>query len=336
MEKEKENKRKKVLCEDEYFILDALHYVGAEGNDALGPLLLLNQDKGKKLVHAKKLRKYIEFKGKYITQQNILSKSLQITTPREQYYPCEMYVKYLGEDTEQLSKNKIYHVGMVFGDDEYYLFECDDKRRREFSADLFEVQKVSEFTYIGSENEDGSSRISDGFVVGERYKVESFKMGRYICQNGLTCMLDEVEPIGFQAKEPYMPLPFETIDDALKTLIYALEFGRIHQLSIHIHPECEYISQTGKKEFHTKAEIIKHLQSVSVAQLESDIFIDCALATITESAETNKFPVDTRCFAIYEEEGCKDVVFVTLSDDNKYITGIYILNELYKFKLDED
>ena len=73
-EKEKENKRKKVLCEDEYFILDALHYVGAEGNDALGPLLLLNQDKGKKLAHAKKLRKYIEFKGKYITQQNILSK----------------------------------------------------------------------------------------------------------------------------------------------------------------------------------------------------------------------------------------------------------------------
>lgn len=44
---ENENKKKKVLCEDEYFILDALHYVGAEGDDALGPLLLLNQDKGK-------------------------------------------------------------------------------------------------------------------------------------------------------------------------------------------------------------------------------------------------------------------------------------------------
>lgn len=336
MEKGKKNKKKKVLCEDEYFILDALHYVGAKDDDALGPLLLLNQDKGKKLEHAKKLRKYLEFKGKYITYQNILSKSFQITTPREQYYPCEMYVKYLGEDTEQLSKNKIYHVEMVFGDDEYYLIKCDDNCMWEFNAEIFEIQKVSEFIYIGSENEDGSSRISDGFVVGEKYKVEFFKMGKYICQNGLGCMLDEVEPVGFQAKEPGRPIPFEKFDDALKTLIYALEFGRIHQLSIHIHPECEYISQTGKKEFHTKSEIIKHLQKISAAQLESDIFIDCALATITESAETNKFPVDTRCFAIYEEDGCKDVVFVTLSDDNKYITGIYILNEFYKFKLDED
>ena len=332
---ERENKKKKVLCEDEYFILDALHYVGAKGNDVIGPLLLLNQDKEKKIEYVKKLRKYIEFKGKYITQQNILSKSFQITTPLEQYYPCEMYVKYVGEDTEQLTNNKIYHVEMVFGDDEYYLLECDENCMREFNAELFEIQEVSEFIYVGSENKDSSNFITDGFVVGEKYKVKSFKMGRYICQNGLDCMLDEVEPTGFQTKKPTTPVPFEKFDDALKALIYAFEFGRIRQLSIHIHPDCEYISQSGEKEFHTKAEIIKHLQKVSALQLERDIFIDCALATITESQENNKFPIDTRCFVIYEEDGCEDVVFVTLSDDNKYITGIYVLNEVYKFKLDE-
>lgn len=332
----KDESKKKSLSEDEYFILDVLRYLGAEGNDVLGPLLLLNQDKENKLDNVKKLRKYIEFKGKYITQQDILAKSLQITTPREQYYPCEMYVKYIGETTEQLSNNKIYHVEMVFGDDEVYLIECDDKCLWEFAAELFEIQKVTEFIYVGSKNEDGTSRISDGFVVGKKYEVISFEMGKYVCQNGLECMLDEIEPVGFQAKEPRQPVPFNCVDDALKAIIRAFEFGRVHQLSIHIHPECVYISQTGEKEFHTKRDIVKHLQKISAAQLESDIFIDCALATITESQETNKFSVDDRCFAIYEESGCKDVVFVNLSDDNRYITGIYILNEVYKFKLDED
>ena len=330
----KEDKKKPILCEDEYFILDALKYTGAKRNDAVGILLFLNQDNEKKLEHAKKLRKYIEIKGKYITQQNILSKSFQITTPREQYYPCEMYVKYKGQNTEQLTNNKIYHVEMVFGDDEIYLIKCDDNHFWEFNAEFFEIQKVSEFIYTGSKNEDGTSRLSRGFVVGEKYEVTSLKMGKYTCSNGLECMLDEVEPIGFQPKEPPQPIPFEGIDDALKSLIRALEFGQIRQLSIHIHPECEYISQTAKKEFHTKTEIIKHLQDVAATQLEREIFIDCALATITKSAATNKFSIDDRCFAIYEEDGCTDVAFVTLSDDNKYITGIYILNEVYSFKFD--
>lgn len=43
----KGNKNKEILCEDEYFILDALCYVGAKDDAVLGPLLLLNQDKEK-------------------------------------------------------------------------------------------------------------------------------------------------------------------------------------------------------------------------------------------------------------------------------------------------
>lgn len=246
-----------------------------------------------------------------------------------------MYVKYKGENTEQLTNDNIYHVNMVFGDDEIYLIKCDDNHFEEFNAKLFEIQKVSEFIYKGSKKEDGTSFISKGFVVGEKYEVTSFKMCEYICTNGLKCMFDEVTPVGFQTGEPLQPIPFEGVDDALKKVMNAMEFGEIHQLSINIHPECEYISQTGKKEFHTKTEIIKHLQDISEVQLKKDIFIDCALATITESQETNKFSVDDRCFAIYEEGGCENIVFVTLDDDNKYITGIYILNETYSFMLDE-
>ena len=36
----------------------------------------------------------------------------------------------------------------------------------------------------------------------------------------------------------------------------------------------------------------------------------------------------------YEEDVCKDVAFLTLSEDKVYITGIYILSEIYEFKLD--
>ena len=332
----KEKNKKNLLCEDEQFILDVLLYLGAEGADALGPLLLLNQDKAKKAENAKKLRKYIELKGKYITQQDILEKSVQITTTREQYYPFEMYVKYIGDTIEQLSHNKVYHVEMVFGDDEYYLIECDYGILREFDAELFEIQKVTEFIYIGYENKDGTTRISDGFIIGRRYIVESFEMGKYICRNGMECEVYEIEPVEFRAKEPTLPVPFERVDDALKMVSRAFEFGSIRQLSIHLHPDCEYISQSGKKEFHKKGEIVKHLQNIASTQLENDIFIDCALATITESEKTNRFSVNDRCIAIYEEKGCEDVVFVTISDDNRYITGIYVLNEIYKFKLDED
>lgn len=326
--------KKEFLCEDERFILDVLRDICVEKDDVIAVILFLNQDKESKLENAKKLRKYIEFKGKYITYQNILRKSIQITMPWEQYYPCEMYVKYTGEKTEQLSNGKVYYVEMVFGDDEYYLIECDDGCMREFSAEMFDVQKVSGFKYTGSENDDGSIRISEGFVVGEEYEVKSFEMGKYTCENGLQCMLDEVEPIAFQKSEPITPMPYDGIDDALRATMRALEFGSVRQLSIHIHPECEYISQSGKKEFHTKKEIVKHLQRVSKAHLESDTFIDCALATITKTQENNKFSVGERCFAIYEIDGCRDVAFVILSEDNRYITGIYILNEIYEFKFD--
>jgi len=331
-----EEKKKSVLSDDEYFILDALRYVGAKGDDAVGPILLLNQDKKNKVEKTKKLRKYIEFKGKYITQQDILAKSFQITTPREQYYPCEVYVKYLGPTTTNLTNNKIYHLEMVFGDDEFYLIKCDNNRLREFESKWFEIQKVVEVIYIGSQNDEGTSRISEGFVIGEKYEVVSFATGKYTNANGAECWLDEVKPTKFQKKELVLPNPFENIDDALKMVVRALEFGEIRNLSEHLHPKCEYISNSGEKEFYNKNAIVKHLQYVSKTQLEKDVFIDCALATITESQETNKFPVGVRCIVIFEENGCKDIVFITISEDKRYIMGIYILNEYYKFKLDED
>ena len=329
------NGKNAMLTEDDYFIIDVLRYLGAKGDDVLAPMLLLHQDKERKIENTRKLRKYIEFKGKYVTQQDILAKCLQITTPREQYYPCEMYVKYIADTTEKLSNNKIYRVEKVFGDDEEYLIQCDDNNFRELNSGLFETQKVIEVIYTGSENEDGTKKTSKGFEVGRTYKVLSFKMGAYFCDNGYKCMLDEVEPTDFEKEEPKQLVPFEDIDDALRMVIRTLEFGRVHDLATHLHHNCKYISQASEKEFNTKTEIVKHLQRISNTQLEKDVFIDCALATVTECEKTNKFSVDDRCIAIYDENGCESVVFLTLSDDSRLITGIYILNELYKFKLDE-
>lgn len=130
--------------------------------------------------------------------------------------------------------------------------------------------------------------------------------------------------------------PFENIDHALGMILRAFELGNVRTLARRMHPNCEYISKGAKKEYHSKQDIIKHLQYVSETQLERDIFINCALATVTKAEDSNRFSVNDRCIAIFEKEGCEDVAFATISDDKRYITEIYVLNEHYGFKVDQD
>lgn len=323
------------LSEDEIFILDVLRNITENKDDVIGPMLLLRENKENLSTNARKLRKYIEFKGRYVTYQDILNKSLQITVPIEQYYPLEMYAKYIGNTEEQLRSNQVYHVEMVFGDEEYYLIRLDNDAVFEFSAELFEIQEVSEFIYVGSENDDGTESVTDGFTVGERYKTLSLDKMYYTCENGLMCPFYEVNPIDFRKRKAKLPNRFENVDEALSLLRRAFEFGSIRELSKHLSDDCKYVSVSSGKTFHTRKEIVKHLQYVAKTQLSDCTFIDCALATITKSQESNKFSVGDRCIAIFEKDGCRDVVFVKLSEDNRYITGIYILNEYYEFQFDE-
>ena len=325
---------KSPFTEDEYFIFDALKYVGAEKDEFIGILALLNDNEKNSADCKAKLVKYLKLKGKYITLQDILKMSHRLTRDREQYYPCEMYVKYIGETTEQLTNNKVYHVEMVFDCDEIYLIRCDNLSVREFSAELFEVQRVTKVEYVGSTDEDDEERITIGFEKGKIYSVDSMRVGQYTCEGGIKCMLDEVVPVEFVLAEKKEPSPLKDIDEAILFLRDALEFNSLHLLIPHLHPNCKYISQPGKREFNTKKEFIECWRRVGKAQVEQDFFVDCAIGTVTKSDETNMFPVGTRCVAMYEEKGCADVAFVTLSEDKRYITGVYVLNEYYEFQLD--
>lgn len=325
---------KSPFTEDEYFIFDALRYVGATKDEFMGTMLLLNEDKERSDEIKAKFVKYLKLKGKYVTQQDVLKMSQRLSLKREQYYPCEMYVKYLGETTQELTKDKIYHVEMVFDCDEVYLIRCDDIRVREFSSALFQVQKVTKVEYIGATDEDGKEKITIGFEKNKVYKVESTRMGEYTCEGGIKCMLDEVVPVEFEKAEEKKPKPLKDMDEAIRLLRDAIEFNSLHLLAPHIHPNCHYLSQPANKEFNTKQEFIDRWRKVGEAQLEQDFFLDCAIGTVTKADETNMFPTGTRCIAMYEEDGCKDVAFLTLSEDKVYITGIYILSEVYEFKLD--
>ena len=141
-------------------------------------------------------------------------------------------------------------------------------------------------------------------------------------------------PVEFVPAEKKEPSPLKDIDEAILFLRDALEFNSLHLLIPHLHPNCKYISQPGKREFNTKKEFVECWRRVGKAQVEQDFFVDCAIGTVTKSDETNMFPVGTRCVALYEEKGCADVAFLTLSEDKRYITGIYVLNEYYEFQLD--
>ena len=325
---------KSPFTEDEYYIIDALRYVGASKEEFMGTMLLLNEDKERSDEIKAKFVKYLKLKGKYVTQQDILKMSQRLSLKREQYYPCELYVRYLGETSEGLTKDKIYHVDMVFDCDEVYLIRCDDLRVRELSSALFQDQKVTKIEYVGATDEDGKERITIGFEKNKVYKVESTRMGEYTCEGGIKCMLDEVVPVEFEKAEEKKPRPLRDMEEAIRILRDAIEFNSLHLLAPHIHPNCKYISQPANKEFNTKHEFIERWRKVGEAQLEQDFFLDCAIGTVTKSDETNMFPAGTRCIAMYEEDGCKDVAFLTLSEDKVYITGIYILSEIYEFKLD--
>ncbi len=193
--------KKMPFSEDEIFILEVLRHITENKDDIIGPMLLLRENKENLSTNARKLRKYIEFKGRYVTYQDILNKSFQITVPIEQYYPLEMYAKYIGNTEEQLRSNQVYHVEMVFGDEEFYLIRLDNDALCQLPAELFEIQEVDEFVYVGSQNEDGTTYLTSGFVLGKRYKVLSFDKMEYNCEEDLKCGFCEVEPIAYRKKK---------------------------------------------------------------------------------------------------------------------------------------
>lgn len=220
-----------------------------------------------------------------------------------------------------------------YNNDREFLIEHDDGEQEIYDAALFEKVDVCEVRYVGRENDDGKVTITDGFVLGNTYSVRQFKGGKYLCENGLECWLDEGEPTKFEPAKSITARPFRNSDGPLKLLRQSLEFGQHSSLENRLAPTCEYISQDADIEYHNSIEIMEHLRKVSDYQLEHDIFLDCALATVTETAVDSRSPSGQRCLPFYIDSELVAIAFTT--EENGNITGIYILKEGYKFDLDE-
>lgn len=344
-----------MLTENDQIIIGIMKEIEAESGAIIGVILMLTQneddeyedeDEAEALteeeraeearaveVRKKKLIDYMMHKGKYLTVPDILAKCLQLTRTGHQYYPCEMYVKYIGDTSQELIKNEIYHVGMVLGYDEILLLENELGDRDEYDSSLFERQTVTKVVYKGGKEEDGTLFVSDGFEIGREYSAAMHKTGEYTCDNGRTCMLDEVEPIGFEtAKEKRLP-PMQNIDSALDHMRQAIEFGDVYKLAMRLADDCEFMSQVSQKSIYGKWDIVSHLENTAEVQLEQGIYTDCALATITESAPGSRYEPGTRCLAVFREGEKQYMVFVETG--NEQVKHISIVTETYAYQLDE-
>lgn len=324
-----------MLSELEKDIITIMAEMDADKGAMLGVISMLDEaaDESQKEKYADKLLKYILAKGKYIKVEDIITKALQICTGCEHYMPPNMYVKYIGENTGMLMNGEFYQVLVSYNNDREFLIEHNDGEQEIYDAALFEKMDVCEIRYIGRENENGEIVTTDGFVLGHIYPVYQFKSGKYLCGNGLECWLDEGEPTKFEPARPVPILPFRTADGPLRLMRQAMEFGRHSSLENSLASACVYISQNADIEFHDSVSIMEHLRKVSDYQLEHNIFLDCALATVTESVAGNRFEPGQRCLPFYIDGNLEAIVFVT--EENGLINGIYILNEAYKFDLDE-
>lgn len=326
---ETENEEMK-FTEDERFIMDVLNYVGASKDNFLGVMAFLNDDEEQSATYKAKLVKYLKHKGKYITEQDILKKTHQITRKREMYSRPEIYVKYIGETTKQLTKDDFYEVETVYGCDESFLIRCDDDTFNEFPVELFELQEVTKIEYIGVEEENGEISVTEGFELNKTYNVEPLDKMQYKCDNGLNCWFYETFPVDFQKAREYVPQPFNNFDDALRLLRNAIEFGDLILLSSHLHPDCEYISQPANRKLNTKLDFIKCWREVAENQLARNIFSDCDFGTFTEVPEDSEFPTGTRCVIDFGEKS-HDIFLVRLNEEGNFITGIYVYDRDYLY-----
>lgn len=313
---------------DECFIMDALHYVNAEKDNFIGVMLMLSEDEERSAIQKAKMVKYLKCKGKYITEQDILKKAHQITRKRERYYRPEIYVKYIGETTERLTKGDVYEVKAVYGCEEAFLLCCDDDSLQEVPAELVEWQNVTQIEYIGSEEENGEIIVAEGFELNKTYTVEPFYMGQYRCENGLSCWFYEANPISFQTATVSEPKPIEDIDAVLRLLRDAIEFGSAHNLARYLHPNCEYVAQSSNERLNTKIAIIKHFRESARRELADDVFCDCDLGVLEEVPENSVFPAGTHCVICCKETGV-EVFVVTLNEERNYITDIYVFSKQY-------
>ncbi|MBQ3102945.1 MAG: hypothetical protein IJC58_01530, partial [Oscillospiraceae bacterium] len=286
----------------------------------------------KKEENAVKLYKYILSKGDRITPDDIATKCLHVCLPQERSMPSHAYVRYMGDTTEKLVNGSVYLVSMSYDNDRSYLVVDETKGKNVYPGKYFEKMDVSKIRYRGYEADDGSIKAGPGFAIGETYAVREFKGSTYTCEDGFRCETDEADAIDFIPARPRELPPFSHKDDALHCLRYAVEFGQYSHLENRLSPACEYLSQDSGLTLTGPEDIISYMKKAAARQMEKDIFLSCSFATVTKSAEGNRYGVGERCLAIHSGEHLIALAFA--ENTQSQIHGIYLLKEPYEFEMD--
>lgn len=321
-----------MLSELEKGLIWKMGELGAEQGLIFGVVCLLAENEEKKEENAVKLYKYILSKGDRITPDDIATKCLHVCLPQERSMPSHAYVKYVGDTSEKLVSGSVYLVSMSYDNDRSYLVVDESKEKNVYPAELFEKQDVSKIRYRGYEADDGSIKAGPGFTIGETYNVRQFKGSTYTCEDGFCCETDEADAVDFIPARPRELPPFRQKDDALHCLRYAVEFGQYSHLENRLSSTSEYLSQDSGLTLTGSEDIISYMKKAAVRQMEKDIFLSCSFATVTKSAEGNRYDAGERCLAVCSGKHLIALAFTDNTEDS--IQGIYLLKEPYEYELD--
>ena len=319
------------MTEHEKAILSIMERIKMKDDEVDLVFYCLDKCGDKKEENTKKLLNYILAKGAYIATWDIWHKCEQICMPREAHYRTNMFLRYIGAQTDDLDTGSCYHVLLSYENDKEFLIENKYGKQVVYPAELFQIMDVSKVRYLGGTTKDWIQKIENGLVVGKTYQVSGFEGGIYTLEGGFKCMLNHTEAVGFVPAKPKQPNSFRKLEDALLCLRSAIEYGQVAYLEDGLSPTCKYVSQNTGVEYNGVSPIVAHMRKVTRHQLENDVFLDCALATVTKSTTGNRFGVGEQCLAIYAKGAVAAICFVTL--ERGLINGIYILTEPYELEL---
>lgn len=271
----------------------------------------------------KKLFKFIKEHIKYVRENEIISIASVLHSAREQYIGQNLWVKYIGETTDELTKDAFYQVGYVYNADEIYKVINDKKHKKEYSSSLFIVQQATKVEVEYLEKPFENEKL-DGIEKDKVYNVVDREGGLLILDNGCKCLDFRTNYIDFEDKPIKTTIKKQSKEELLRLYGLFLRFNHSSHIKEYIREDCKYDSMWGGKKLEGKQNIIDANRETFNACIKRGIFYDFFLATIIETGNEKEIPVGTPCLAIADEDDLKCIVIIDI-DEVGYIYNIKLL-----------
>ena len=309
---------KKELTETEKKLISLMIEMGFEEKDIMAICVYSEKENVQE-----KLLQYLLFKGKYATVSDALCYCGTIERAmgkRHQYYPQNLFVRFIRETTDELNKGDYYQVYMVFGiKDVVYYMENEKDEMKEYPAEDFIRLRPSLITYTGVVNRAGEvTETTEGFEVGKQYRVIDEQGVDYILEDGRSIPFFETDEIEFVPAEPKKKNP-TTHDNLLHMLRQALEFGDMNHLYGRMTDETVYVSKTKDLTLVGRDNIIDYIEEISKNRIEQDAYSDVVIATATKD-DSDGHKEGERFLMMFHEDKTRSSAF--LYDDGTFVTKI--------------